>query len=943
VFVSYNEVIRDPEAIVCRLYEQLTAVGVVGLSLPEPAALQAFIDGSLYREREETEIASYLLPTQFDLSAALKRGASEPKAWPSRGESVPQSITSALQDGERLQQQFLALQQTNRQLELANRKLEATISKSQDVVKTKEVSIEKKDEAIEKKEEAIASRNEALKRKDEVIQAKNEAITKRDKVIASKNEILKRKDESIHKLRQELLTLTASTEWKMATTLSHVYRAGVPAAVRPWVRASAKTGYYFGQDVYQFAKGIQQYRLFRSMPANRTSTRWQNPFSPPQVSSNDFSQLKIDIIVCIHNSLEDVKACLDAVERTRTANTRLIVVNDGSDEETSHYLDAYFVDRVQDKLILHSQALGYTRAANAGLRAATADYAILLNSDTIVPRGWLEKLLEVGESDPDIGIIGPLSNAASWQSIPEVVQANGKDWSVNPLPSGLTVERMAQIVELQSDRSFPRVPLLNGFCYAIKRATIERIGYLDEETFPQGYGEENDYCFRAADAGLSLAIATHAYVYHAKSKSYTHERRRELARLGGAAFDAKHGQQRVQQAVQLMRQDPSLARMRSQVAALLAQLPASDAHVPLPLSVLFLLPVSGGSGGAHSVVQEATGLQKLGVKVKIAVPEKHRIAFEANYFETFPLNELVLIYRNEAQLLAEAQRFDIAVATIFTSVKLLEQIWQRYPAIAPAYYTQDYEPLFDLTEREKQEALQSYTRVPGTVIFAKTQWLQQEIERHHSVRVHRVVPSLDREVFFAAGRTASDRIRITAMVRVSTPRRAPHRTVNILKRIQQTYGDRVEIRIFGSNDMELVEAGIDVESPIVNLGKLSRLEVADLFRNSDLFVDFSEYQAFGRTGVEAMACGVATLLPARGGAGEYAIHNVNSLLVDTSDEAACEMAIQQLVDNDSLLARLQQQGLATASGYSVENAAYSELILFLSLLLNRANCDKDVN
>ena len=70
------------------------------------------------------------------------------------------------------------------------------------------------------------------------------------------------------------------------------------------------------------------------------------------------------------------------------------------------------------------------------------------------------------------------------------------------------------------------------------------------------------------------------------------------------------------------------------------------------------------------------------------------------------------------------------------------------------------------------------------------------------------------------------------------------------------------------------------------LGVLRRDEVADLLRRSQLFIDLSEYQAFGRTGLEAMACGCTTILPEAGGSDEYAIDGSNCLRVDTGDREA---------------------------------------------------------
>ena len=125
------------------------------------------------------------------------------------------------------------------------------------------------------------------------------------------------------------------------------------------------------------------------------------------------------------------------------------------------------------------------------------------------------------ESDPRIGLVGPLSNTASWQSIPDVRLPDG-EWAENPLGEGTTPEDMARSVARYSGRLYPRLPFLNGFCLLIRRQVIDELGRFDEVTFGRGYGEENDYCLRAAKAGWQLAVADDVYVYHRQSRSYSH-------------------------------------------------------------------------------------------------------------------------------------------------------------------------------------------------------------------------------------------------------------------------------------------------------------------------------------------------------------------------------------------------------------------------------------
>lgn len=249
---------------------------------------------------------------------------------------------------------------------------------------------------------------------------------------------------------------------------------------------------------------------------------------------------RAEIIIPVYNALSDLRKCLESIKsHTDGLAVRIIVVNDGSDEETTLWLREYSVDDPMVFLIEHPQNCGYTRAVNTGLKASSAPYVITQNSDTIVSAGWLIGLLACMESDKNIGIVGPLSNAANWQNVP-VLRDQENNFAINELPENLSVEDMAGVVKSSSIKIYPRLPIVNGFCFMIRREVIDTIGYMDEESFPIGYGEETDYCIRALDAGYELAIADDVYVYHAKSKSFGHERRKELSYQGAQSLKHKH-------------------------------------------------------------------------------------------------------------------------------------------------------------------------------------------------------------------------------------------------------------------------------------------------------------------------------------------------------------------------------------------------------------------
>ncbi|MFD2113974.1 glycosyltransferase domain-containing protein [Thiorhodococcus fuscus] len=278
---------------------------------------------------------------------------------------------------------------------------------------------------------------------------------------------------------------------------------------------------------------------------------------------NQFQAIRTDIVICVHNALEDVKRCLDSVSKTTLESQNIIIIDDGSEEETSQYLEYFTDSSIRTRLIRNESALGYTKSANIGLKASNAEFVVLLNSDTVVPCNWTLKLIHAAYSRPYIGIVGPLSNAASWQSIPLLRDPRTKKSLVNDLPNAFTVDQMDQFVQNYGTVThFPLVPLVNGFCYGIKRSVIEAIGYFDEDSFPRGYGEEDDYSMRAQNAGFQLAIATHLYVYHAKSKSFGIEARLQHAKKGREVLLAKHGEQRITRAVELIQYHPILISVR---------------------------------------------------------------------------------------------------------------------------------------------------------------------------------------------------------------------------------------------------------------------------------------------------------------------------------------------------------------------------------------------
>ena len=640
----------------------------------------------------------------------------------------------------------------------------------------------------------------------------------------------------------------------------------------------------------------------------------------------------VDVVVCVHNALADVRTCLWSVAHKTDRSYRLVIVNDGSDEDTTAYLEQVAADVPQIRLVHREHPPhGYTIAANLGLRAATGDYVVLLNSDTIVTRGWLDRIVDCGESDPNIGILGPLSNAASHQSIPELRDAAG--WSINPLPPFTTPDGIAKLLQRVSPRERPRLPFVNGFCYVIKRAVIDAIGVFDEEHFASGYCEENDFSYRAGQAGFELAVVDDGYVFHAKSKSFGVATRKVIAKRNYEIFLDKHGREQVQAAVKGMERNTALAPLRAKVSDALSSpfslVAALDSANHEALKIMFVLPGlgQGGSGGSHSIYQEVHGLRALGLDAQIALRAK---SFERARGAYDDADEVFVPYGDERELEHVTAQADVIAATHFKSAVLVAELQSRRSDFLPAYYVQDYEPFF--TSRDSadvQEAIESYTLIPGCLLFAKTHWLCNIVSRRHGVFVAKVEPSIDEQIYRPSGaRRAGGPLRVTAMVRPRTPRRQPTATVAVLEQLSLERGGDVDVTTFGCAQADLER--LTDHPPLLggHRGLLRRAEVADLLGASDVFVDLSMYQAFGRTALEAMACGTTAVVPRLGGVWEFLEHDVNGIAVDAFAPQQALGALAALADDRPRLESLQAASRQTGARYSIQRAALSEYLVF---------------
>lgn len=228
----------------------------------------------------------------------------------------------------------------------------------------------------------------------------------------------------------------------------------------------------------------------------------------------------VDIIIPVYNALDKLELCIESIKKhTDLFLDRVIIVDDTSpDPAVFPYLQS--IEQEGIEIVRNEHNLGFSGTINKGIKYSDRD-VILLNSDTIVTRNWVNKLYACAYSNSTIGTVTPFSNNATLCSIPNFCLDN-------TIPYGLSIDEYADVIERCSMREYPRITVAVGFCMFIKRQVLNDAGLFDQETFQRGYGEENDFCWRAEQFGYYHVLCDDTYIYHSGSASFPSKEKLKL-------------------------------------------------------------------------------------------------------------------------------------------------------------------------------------------------------------------------------------------------------------------------------------------------------------------------------------------------------------------------------------------------------------------------------
>jgi GT2 family glycosyltransferase len=567
----------------------------------------------------------------------------------------------------------------------------------------------------------------------------------------------------------------------------------------------------------------------------------------------------------------DPTLTIDAVNSVRrtvdTRRTRIVVADDGSSPADRERLAQELTGKAE--VILGDRQAGFATNANRGLRAASGD-VVLLNSDVIAHKRWLERLQYRAYSTSRRGIVGPklLYPDNRIQSAGAFRNLDAPEWFDHRY-------RFAPAEHGPANVAWPALGM-TGACLYVKRAVIDDVGLLDEG-YTMAY-EDMDWCLRAWEAGWEVAYYPGASLTHLESVSrgvVAGERevaaQRRFWGRWGEWFDGR-------------------------------SVHTADGR----LRVIYVTDDTGVGGGHRDIFEHLNRLQERGHDVAL-----YTLGGEVDWFDLRVPMRSFADYDALVEALAEEDA--LKVATWWATG---EPVWRASVRRGiPVFFVQDIETsYYPESERARSRVLASYREeFHYMTISGWNRDRLRELRRESAL----MPPGIDLATFRPIEGVQRRDDLLLAVGRTNPLKNLPL-TVESWRALGN---DRPELCMFG------IEPELGPKYGARYVEQPSDEGVNRLFNEATVFVQTSTHEGFCLPPLEAMATGGAVVCTDAHGNRDFCVDGVNCLIPEPTVESVSG-AVRRLLADRELRARLGEAGMATAEGYSWERRI-DELEAFL--------------
>lgn len=587
---------------------------------------------------------------------------------------------------------------------------------------------------------------------------------------------------------------------------------------------------------------------------------------------------KCDIIIPIYNSPEWVKMCVYALYKNTPDEYigKVILMNDNSDELTCNCIRNLEKKYPKIEVYKNENNLGFIKNVNRGMDKTTAEYILLLNTDCLVSKNTIPKLIDHMEKNKKIGLICPISSNAANLSydIPE----HYSYMQVNDL-----------FYENFKGMNFDACTVV-GNCLMISRECMQKTGYLDE-IYGMGYGDETDYQFKAHEQGFEAKVAIDTYVYHKSEVSFgTSPEKQKRLDHNRAIFFERWGEQYNKKMQEYVKNDP--------IEYIKNNLKIDKKPEP---NILFFLPdIHQKAGGVHVIVDIVNYLNINGYFANILTERIHEY------------KEIMIFSPSFMKNIKEVNPKCIA-GTIYPTIFFCETIAKHYN-IPCVNFMQGYEPCFDNGEIYSWAELACKN---SQNILAISEFLQKKCKENFGKEAKVIPNSINTDLLYNSDKQIKDKKQVTFVFRDNFAK-GDFILSEILKLLTlKNYNFEINV-IYMREIMFPINNNENLKINFYK-GPLNRKEVSNILFKTDIFVDASLMEGFGLMALEAMAAGAVPVMSQSFGVDEYAEDSKNCFIIKEVNNAEKYVEkIEELLKDEEKLKEMSKNAQDKALEFDID-------------------------
>ena len=601
---------------------------------------------------------------------------------------------------------------------------------------------------------------------------------------------------------------------------------------------------------------------------------------------------KCDILIPIYNSPEWVKLCVYALFKNTPKEyiNKVYLLNDNSDEITNNLiinLKNKYSEYIE--ISTNKENLGFIKNVNKGFDMSTADYVLLLNTDCMLSKNTIPKLIEHLEKEDNVGLICPISsNAAnlsldifenySYMQVNEILEENFK---------GIT---------------FPACTVV-GNCLMITKECMTKVGHMDE-IYGMGYGDETDYQFKAHSLGFEAKVAIDTYVFHKSEVSFgtSPEKQKRIDHNRKIFFD-RWGKEYNARMEEYIKNDP-IEYIKHNI-----KMP----KVANPEVLFFLPDIHQSAGGVHIVVDIVNYLNINGVFANILTERVHK------YDE-------IMLFKPSYMKNINSLKPKCIVGTIYPTIFFTNTIAEHYD-IPAVNFMQGYEPCFDNGTVYQWAELACRS---SQNILAISNFLKRKCKENFDKEAVVINNGINLDLLYN-NNINKEKINTITMFFIGTYAKGDFILIEILKQLTVKCNN-IKINVIYNGDYMMPinnNSSIDIN---YLKGPISRKEVTNILFDSDILVDASLMEGFGLTALEAMALGCVPVVSQSFGIDEYAKDGDNCFVIsEVNNPDKYVEKIIELINNPKKFKEMRKKSQEQVKNFDIDKMTEEYIKYFKSV------------